>query len=277
MNRDKIRQELEEARHTFHQLVRDATAEDLRRPSQGTRWTNRQLLFHMVFGYLIVRTLLPLVHTLGRHGWSRRFAIALNAPGLVLEWRRCATTGAPGSCSWLIGIASNRLRFSAGSLPNDWCRSSPTRTTADRAGSGEAADPFTPFSWPYGPSMARAELADMCARTDISAQVSQSVMSAADRSRRRRRYRTACRCGRLGARHWRRSRQQGPGLRGLWILSRHRSDPAQISGPWMFGRRNTGQHGSQHAALGCAECAAAADTRTIASGSGKPSTRSCLQ
>ena len=79
MNRDKIRQDLEEARDTFHQLVRDASAEDLRRPSQGTRWTNRQLLFHMVFGYLIVRTLLPLVHTLGRHGWSRRFAIALNA------------------------------------------------------------------------------------------------------------------------------------------------------------------------------------------------------
>ena len=59
MSQDKIHQDLEEARRTFHQLVRDTTAEDLRRPSQGTRWTNRQLLFHMVFGYLIVRTLLP--------------------------------------------------------------------------------------------------------------------------------------------------------------------------------------------------------------------------
>ena len=33
----------------------------------------------MVFGYLIVRTLLPLVHVLGRLGWSRRFAATLNA------------------------------------------------------------------------------------------------------------------------------------------------------------------------------------------------------
>jgi hypothetical protein len=33
----------------------------------------------MVFGYLIVRTLLPLVHLLGRVGWSRRFAAVLNA------------------------------------------------------------------------------------------------------------------------------------------------------------------------------------------------------
>jgi hypothetical protein len=33
----------------------------------------------MVFGYLIVRTLMPLVHVLGRLGWSRRFATTLNA------------------------------------------------------------------------------------------------------------------------------------------------------------------------------------------------------
>jgi hypothetical protein len=33
----------------------------------------------MVFGYLIVRTLMPLVHLLGRWGRSRRFAAALNA------------------------------------------------------------------------------------------------------------------------------------------------------------------------------------------------------
>jgi hypothetical protein len=51
----------------------------LRRRSNGTRWTNRQLLFHMVFGYLVVRTLLPLVHALARLGHSRGFAAALNA------------------------------------------------------------------------------------------------------------------------------------------------------------------------------------------------------
>ena len=33
----------------------------------------------MVFGYLIVRTLIPLVHLLGRWGRSKRFAASLNA------------------------------------------------------------------------------------------------------------------------------------------------------------------------------------------------------
>jgi hypothetical protein len=33
----------------------------------------------MLFGYIIVRTLMPLVHLLGRLGWSRRFAATLNA------------------------------------------------------------------------------------------------------------------------------------------------------------------------------------------------------
>lgn len=79
MNRDEMHDELEQARLRFAELIRQTSPEDLRRRSQGTRWTNRQLLFHMVFGYLIVRTLLPLVHILGRLGWSRRFAAALNA------------------------------------------------------------------------------------------------------------------------------------------------------------------------------------------------------
>jgi DinB superfamily len=79
MDRSEIDHEMERTRLTFHQLVQQASAQDLRRRSNGTRWTNRQLLFHMVFGYLIVRTLMPLVHTLGRLGWSRRFAATLNA------------------------------------------------------------------------------------------------------------------------------------------------------------------------------------------------------
>ena len=75
----EIDQEMDRARRTFHDLVAHASSDDLRRRSNGTRWTNRELLWHMVFGYLIVRTLLPLVRTLGRIGWSRRFAAALDA------------------------------------------------------------------------------------------------------------------------------------------------------------------------------------------------------
>jgi len=74
-----IQAELRRAQTDFHQLVARATPQDLRRRSDGTRWSNRQLLFHMLFGYLIVRTLMPLVHLLGRLGLSRRFAATLNA------------------------------------------------------------------------------------------------------------------------------------------------------------------------------------------------------
>lgn len=53
----------------------------LRRRSTGTRWTNEELLFHMVFGYLIVLALLPLVRAFGRlpPPFSRGFAALLNA------------------------------------------------------------------------------------------------------------------------------------------------------------------------------------------------------
>lgn len=73
--------EMEQARVAFHELIRKATRADLQRRSAGTRWTNRQLLFHMVFGYLIVRTLLPLVRGFGRLplSYSRRFSAVLHA------------------------------------------------------------------------------------------------------------------------------------------------------------------------------------------------------
>lgn len=79
MDRAEISEEMQRALAELHELISSATAEDLRRRSNGTRWTNRQLLFHMVLGYLVVRTLMPLVHALGRLGHSRGFAATLNA------------------------------------------------------------------------------------------------------------------------------------------------------------------------------------------------------
>ena len=66
LERQALHREMEDARRAFRQLLDDATREDLRRPTRGTRWTNEQLLFHMLFGYLIVRTLLPLVRVMSR-------------------------------------------------------------------------------------------------------------------------------------------------------------------------------------------------------------------
>jgi len=66
MDRDAIAADLEHARVTFHQLLADAGPDDWRTPTHGTRWTNEQLLFHMVFGYMVVRRLLPLVRVMSR-------------------------------------------------------------------------------------------------------------------------------------------------------------------------------------------------------------------
>jgi hypothetical protein len=66
ITRAVVHQELDRVRLDLHVLAESASREDLRRGTNGTRWNNRQLLFHMLFGYLVVRTLLPLVRTLGR-------------------------------------------------------------------------------------------------------------------------------------------------------------------------------------------------------------------
>ena len=79
MDAIEVSHELRRVQAEFHALAHAASAEDLARRSSGTRWTNRQLLFHMVLGYLVVRTLMPLVHALGRLGHSRGFAATLNA------------------------------------------------------------------------------------------------------------------------------------------------------------------------------------------------------
>jgi hypothetical protein len=81
LDRSAVSAEMEQARLDFHRLVADATPADLRRPSDGTRWTNQQLLFHMLFGYLIVRALLILVRVFGLlpDGASKAFARLLDS------------------------------------------------------------------------------------------------------------------------------------------------------------------------------------------------------
>ena len=77
-------------------MVGRATGEDLARKSDGTEWTNRQLLFHMLFGYLIVRNLRVIVRLVGRapDRVQRGFAGALDAATPVFHkvnyWGSCA-------------------------------------------------------------------------------------------------------------------------------------------------------------------------------------------
>lgn len=66
VDRDGIAADLERARIEFHRLVEAAGPEDWERPTSGTRWTNEQLLFHMVFGYMVVQRLLVLMRIFSR-------------------------------------------------------------------------------------------------------------------------------------------------------------------------------------------------------------------
>jgi len=82
IDRAEIAADLEWARVEFHRLLAEAERDDTwNRPTRGTRWTNEQLLFHMVFGYMIVQRLLVLVRVFSRlpDPVSRGFARVLNA------------------------------------------------------------------------------------------------------------------------------------------------------------------------------------------------------
>ena len=80
-SRQNIHDEMDLARETFQRLLSHASRADLRRSTQGTRWNNEQLLFHLLFGYLIVRALRWLVKGFGRlPDWlGATFARALNS------------------------------------------------------------------------------------------------------------------------------------------------------------------------------------------------------
>jgi hypothetical protein len=79
--RSAIHAELDRARSEFRQLVQTAGPAELARRSNGTRWTNQQLLFHMLFGYLITRNLRVIVTVISRLPTpvQRGFAGLLNA------------------------------------------------------------------------------------------------------------------------------------------------------------------------------------------------------
>jgi hypothetical protein len=82
VDRAEIAADLERARVELHRLLAEAERHGAwTKPTCGTRWTNEQLLFHMVFGYMIVQRLLVLAKMFSRapDAVSRVFARGLNA------------------------------------------------------------------------------------------------------------------------------------------------------------------------------------------------------
>ncbi len=85
VDRAAMAADLERARVSLHELLDGMGAKDFERSSNGTRWTNEQLLFHMVFGCMVVRRLLVLVRMFARlpDGVSRVSAGRCGLPGRV--------------------------------------------------------------------------------------------------------------------------------------------------------------------------------------------------
>ena len=108
VDRDDIAADLERARIEFHRLVEAVGPDDWGKPTLGTRWTNEQLLFHMVFGYMVVQRLLVLVRIFSRlpHRVSRVYANILDAatkPFHIINYY--------GSCA--AALVYNRRRMGA--------------------------------------------------------------------------------------------------------------------------------------------------------------------
>ena len=107
-NRDGIATDLERARIKFHRLLDATGPDDWDKPTRGTRWTNEQLLFHMVFGYMVVQRLLVLVRIFSRlpDPVSRVYANILDAatkPFHIINYY--------GSCA--AALVYNRRRMGA--------------------------------------------------------------------------------------------------------------------------------------------------------------------
>ena len=127
IDRAKIAVDLEHARLEFHRLLAEAERADAwAKPTYETRWTNEQLLFHMVFGYMVVLRLLVLVRAFSRlpDPVSRLLRPACSTP------QPCRSTSINyyGSCA--AALVYNRSRMGAKTRPGH-------RLIATQAGAGE--------------------------------------------------------------------------------------------------------------------------------------------
>jgi hypothetical protein len=109
VDRTAVATSLDRTRTEFHRLLAEADREDAwKRPTRGTRWTNEQLLFHMVFGYMVVQRLLILVKAISHlpDRVSRVFAGLLNVAA-----RPFHVVNYVGSC--VAALVDNRHRMGA--------------------------------------------------------------------------------------------------------------------------------------------------------------------
>jgi len=78
---DQVRADLESIARDYRAILKAARPEELDLPTNGTAWTNRQLLFHMLLGQRITRMVIPVMGVFSRlpAGASRGWAAAMTA------------------------------------------------------------------------------------------------------------------------------------------------------------------------------------------------------
>ena len=76
----RIRRELEDARRQFHALLGSLSAADWDAPSRNPAWTNGQLIFHMLFAFMLIPPLFWVIRFSSRlpDEYSRAFARVLD-------------------------------------------------------------------------------------------------------------------------------------------------------------------------------------------------------
>jgi hypothetical protein len=85
---ESIYTELESTRSSFHALLDSLAEEDMRKQSLNPGWTNGEILAHMLFGFIILNALLPIIRAWGRlpRESSKPFSRLLNASERPFNW-----------------------------------------------------------------------------------------------------------------------------------------------------------------------------------------------
>jgi hypothetical protein len=125
------RAQLEWIRDDYVALVRSAAPADLDAPSEGTRWTNRELLFHMWFGQRIARALIPVMGAFSRlpPAASRAYAGLLATLTGPYDWVNyvgaaagARTAGLDRAQRWMVADTAWLLRWGDRSSDADLSR-----------------------------------------------------------------------------------------------------------------------------------------------------------
>jgi hypothetical protein len=148
----ETRAALEWIRDDYRRMIGAASSPELDALSDGTRWTNRELLFHMWFGQRIARAMVPVMGGFSHlsPAASRAYAALLTAATRPYEWVNYA--GSVGGASFAGLDRAQRWMVS----DTDWLIRWGDRATAADLARGMSVPPgWDPY---FAEWMSRADL-----------------------------------------------------------------------------------------------------------------------